>query len=317
MSCRLPRSAANVRCVGRLSRQRTLRAVRAVAGFGPAAVAAAGVDGADLREVLIPERARGRCDAAALRAVAAGGNQTDAVLRSGWARTPVAVLAAAVGVPTSSAVARHATRAAATLTALSNGGVDARWKTAGNPHTPARVVAVLAGGAHGQTQRRAVANPACPPLVLTCLTTDDHDFYVRYGVAIHGSAVALSALCEAPEDAVRAQVAKNVGCPSWMLARLASDASTKVRISTAQNEMCSAAVLGLLAGDDLTDVRWCVALNMGCDEETLAVLAGDEDVPVRLAVAEHPSSSRSVLELLAQDANSGVSACAAASLSVL
>ena len=315
MSYRLPRSAANVRTVGRLARQRTLRAVRAVAGFGPAAVAA-GVDRADLREVLTPERARGRCDAAALRAVVAGGNQADAVLRSGWARTPVAVLAAAVGVPTPSEVARHATRAAATLTALSSGDVEARWETAGNPRTSARAVAVLAGDKHQGTRRRTVANPACPPLVLAHLTADDH-YYVRYGVAIHATAVALSALCEAPEDAVRAQIAKNVGCPSWMLARLASDASANVRIETAQNETCSAAVMRLLAGDDQPDVRWCVAYNMGCDEETLAVLAGDEDVPVRLAVAEHPSSSRSVLELLAQDTNSRVSACAAASLSVL
>ena len=316
MSHQLRRSAANVRFVGRLARQRTLRAARAVAGFGPAAVAVGGVDRTALQKVLTPERARGCCDAAALRAVAAGGNQADAVLRSGWARTPVAVLAAAVGVPTPSAVGRYATRAAATLAAMSGGGGDARWETAGNSRTPARAVAVLACDDHDGTQRRAVANPACPPLVLTYLTGDDH-YYVRYGVAIRGTAVALGALCGASEDDVRAQVAKNVGCPSWMLARLASDVSRNVRMAAAQNEACSVAVMHLLAGDDHPDVRWCVANNMGCGEESLTVLAGDADVPVRLAVAEHPSSSRSVLELLAQDDNSAVSATAAASLSVL
>ena len=97
------------------------------------------------------------------------------------------------------------------------------------------------------------------------------------------------------------------GCPSAMLAALASDLDPDVRTVVLSDPSCPPAAVTALAADDVVAVTHAAAHNPNCPSVALETLArcdrlwSLDRVRQQRAVAQHPNCAPSVLRFLAED----------------
>ena len=310
-----------------------LRATRSAATADMATVAAsAAIRECRLLALLNAQTRRGRCNAAAVRAVA---TQRPVDAGAHPAYPPAAARAAPL---------------ATVLAATGRGVGSSRWATRGGFGVPAprQMIVQLARSEDQESRRAAAREPRCPPAVAARLAAagdlsvgreaaQSQRFPVwacaaafsetlpSYLTAANRRAAASSprmpsrllqqAATSGTEEA-RAGAAENSACGASLLAQLCRDPDEEVRIAAATNRRTPLRNLREMVYDSDEDdeyVRLLAAGNPSCDEGTLRELAQERDGWLRKGVADNPKTPPEILDtLLREDIQEDICEAAAA-----
>lgn len=225
----------------------------------------------------------------------------------------------------------------ATLDLISNWEVCS--ELAGNPATPADVLARLAGDSDALIRQSVAKNPNTPTDVVEQLAQDPdqgvrssaaHLLGNRFRIALDAPTAMLVPLAASPHPHVRRETAKHPNTPDDVVARLTRDAHPDVRHAAkhpnhhqtvtepttgTRDEQLAAAEDTATSADTLNTlarraswwlVRWAIARNPNAGADTLEALAHDRKDALRWAASQHPNTPPDVLTQLAEDAHPDV-----------